>query len=711
MNVWNLCRAVTLSGIAALFCNCSMNGPTASTNIESKKIDAVYGVSISNIQYGSVTAIPNQAIAGADIKLVANPQPGYKLASLTFHQGGVGDLNGGNQTQVNQNSQNVYLFEMPPGGAWITAQFVPVAAGEYSISLQTGDHGQVIDNTTSGTAGTKVTLYYSFDAGYALKATYPQLTGATWVPGSVGYEFTIDGTQNVTVTSVFEKPSSASSLIASAESAMNSSEYDVAFSYYEAAYQVDNTNPEAIFYSTIGQLLSIGIDPRVRVLLRNPGMVSSSTPGTINDLLDLGTNSSTNWLEAYTDPATGAVYDLPRLGAPASGFPSAFINFTVYQNNVGKRKLFDSLLFWNMIANDLDGFNDFFDDSLSYVFGQQFETACSRASTLPASATVSLNPTLEADLGLSQIYGSGNITVGRAELDVLISFLRSIKAGFEWCDSYDLRMDLRPFLVEVGDTDTINDLLAKILTNGNATIPKIIANDESYADLSRILPFRNLFLRVRNSAMMSAAQADLQVAVNTLNQSFGTLYSRLDSDAQAKYQWLQGDNGFLAQLKSALDSGGNIYFPAIPQYKSLFDAMAYQSAWITPSTANLGVNLGNLFTPGFMTLDKLINTDASDHAPQFYGFSGGTSAGPGTTISSYSAIDQYDTYSMELGQNFKSVFVKMKGIDAANYQWVSDLFPDFFPQPGSIATNPDAGLLEGEAKAIVRQLYFYYQQF
>lgn len=682
-------RVAALLALVVSLASCK-NGLTS----EFETTDVIYDVSVSATEHGTITAIPDRAFAGAEIKFIVNPQTGYKLNSLKLHQGGVSNLDGSNQTDINQNSQYVYRADMPAGGVWITADFSPLATSEQSVSLVTGEHGQVLATPTYGKAGTTVRLFSFLDAGYAMKSGYPLLTGATWVSGKEGYEFVIDGGENVTVSSEFEKPTTADGLIEIAQKAMDAEEYDAAFGFYEAAYQVDKTNNEAIFYSTIGKLLSIGTDPRVRVLLRKPGMVSTSTPGTINDWLDFGTSKSTNWLTTYTDDS-GVVYKLPRLGAPAGNlFPGSFLNYDVYQKNTGKRKLFDILLFWDMIGNNPNGFNSFIDDSLEYVFGDEFEEASARAATLPSDAVVSLNEKFKENLDLSSIYGTDSTTVGRAELDVLFSFLRSMKAALEWGASYDWEMNLKIFLYEVGISDTVNDSLYKMSVK---TIEPLIKDDESNISLARILPLRSQFMKCRDSGMMSKAMLDLQTAADSLDGSFSTVYGRFSESAKAKCGWMLGDSGFIKEFKSALASGSDFYFPTIPQYKTLFDAMEGQSSWVTADNARTGVNLRKLFTYGYLSVDRLIATESSGKAPLFFGFSGGE----GNVVASESDIEQFDTFSMKFGQSFKDVFIKIKGIDASDYQWVSDVFPDIFPQSGDELDK---------AKTNVNILYDYYQR-
>ncbi|MDR0388262.1 MAG: hypothetical protein LBH57_09535 [Treponema sp.] len=668
---------------------------------ELEKIDVVYTVNIRASEHGSITAIPEQGIEGAEIKFSVNPEPGYKLKVFQVHNQSVSIAGGANQTNVNQNVQSIYYHAIPRGGIYVTAEFASLEGQERSVSLKSGEHGTLIAVPTSGPAGTKVRIYNHIDPGYSFKNGYPRLSGASWTNGKEGYEFTIGG-ENVELSAEFEKPDGVEAVLAGARNAIASEEYDTAFSFYEIAYQADKQNPEAVFYSTLGKLLSIGTNSKVRVLLRKTGMLTT-VPGIINDWLNFETGRSINWLTEYTDD-NGDTYKLPRLH-PVDGniFPSGFLNYDIYKDNIGRRMVFDVLLFWNMIGNNPAGFNDFLDDVLKYIFGNDFEEACSRAASWPgeaADAPVELLPAIKAKFNLDAVYGSGDTMVGKAELDVLVSFLRSLKAAAEWAASYDWEMDLTLLRMPIGKEDTFNLLLNRSLTSN---LRERIDKERKYTVLAKYLPLRNRLMKPRNNGMMDRAGSDFIEAVNLLNGSFDTFYGRFSPEAKTKYQWLAGSGGFISQLKTAADSGGNFYIPEIPRYKSLFSVMENREIWdVNSENSHHGVNMGKLFTPGYLAADKLVTVESGGKAPRFFGFKAGVT---GEGIFDAPDITRYDTFSMEFGRNFKDVFVKIKGKAAGEYHWVSDIFPDIFPQPDG-GNVPDQIM----AKENVTILYDYYQK-
>jgi hypothetical protein len=357
-----------------------------------------------------------------------------------------------------------------------------------------------------------------------------------------------------------------------------------------------------------------------------------------------------------------------------------------------------------MIGNNPAGFNDFLDDALKYVFGADFEEACSRVAAWPGNAAdtpVELLPAIKAKFNLDTIYGSGTTTmVGKAELDVLVSFLRFLKAAVEWGASYDWEMDLTLLRMPIGKEDTFNLLLNRSLTSN---LRERIDKERKYAILAKYLPLRSRLMKPRNSGMMINAKTDFTRAVNTLHGSFNAFYGRFDAGAKTKYQWLTGSEGFIQRLKDAMDSGGDFYIPEIPQYKSLFFVMENKPAWdIDAANSRHGVNLGKLFTPGYLAADKLIAVEPSGKAPRFFGFGSGVN---GEGIFDATDISGYDTFGMEFGGNFKDVFVKLKGKTGDQYRWVFDIFPDLFPQPEG-GDVPDQIM----TKENITLLYDYYQK-
>ncbi len=657
-----------------------------------EEIDAMYDAKVGTMSNGTIIAIPEKGMEGAEIQFIINPDPGYKLRAIQVHVLGITNIDGGNVTQVYQNSQRIYFVNMPKGGALISGEFVPVSSTERSVTMETGTHGQVIVSPSSGVAGTVVKVFSYIDSGYSFKSGYPRLAGASWTSGKEGYEFVI-GSQNVNLISEFEKPSGIGDIISNARRAMDNEEFDTAFSYYEVAYQIDKTNEEALFYSILGKLISIGNNAKVRSLLMRAGM--GNAPGTINSWLNLETADTTNWLKTYTDD-NNDTYTLPRLEPPGV-FPGGFLNYDIDRNNVNTRFGFDLRLLWNMIGNNPEGFNEYIETTLQEVFGGLFEEACARADLFPENQTITLNPVIAQKFRLDKLYGSGDITVGAEELDILIAFLRSLKAAVEWLYSYDWEMDLTVLRIEPGTGDTINMLLDHALVQN---LDERLRIAKEYSLLARILPLRSKFMKLRDGALMGKSKTDFLLAVNQLNNSIDVFYSRLSSEAKGKYAWLAGSGGFAKQLKSAVDSGGNFYIPEIPQYKSLLYVMEGETGWITPAEAWHGINLGKLFEPGYLTANKIIVTEPGGKAPLFFGFKGTTT---GTAIENFGEIATFDTFSLQLGQNFKNVFVKLKGKDVSGCRWVYEVFPDFFPQENDAVER-------AFAKTNVSTLFEHYQR-
>ena len=664
--------AIVLLATVALLASCEQ--PYFSVR---DRTEALYEVRVTPAANGRITAVPERAVEGTEVRFIVNPDPGYGLAALRFHAMGVSNIAGGNVTDVNQNQQWVYSFDLPRGGVWVTAEFSALPAGQHSVSLQAGERGQIIAATLNGSPhgppGTRVRIFNQAEAGFSFAPGYPRLEGdgAAWVPGREGFEFTI-GSGNVTVLAEFARPDNVEDVLVRARRAMAAEEFDVAFGYYEIAWQVDRTNPEAIFYSTLGRLLSIGTESRTRVWLRRLGI--GSAPGSINELLDLSATGG-SWFGEFPDD-DGVLHRLPSLNFPA-GFPhGGFINYDIVHVHGGTRYMWGILLFWNFIGNNPNGFNDFVDDGLRYVFGQRFEDAASRAAAFPSGTTVAIHPELVDRLSLDRLWGSDLVVAGRAELDVLFAFLRSLKAGFEWAASYNWEMDLTLLRIMVTNDFTFNLLFERVLVN----VDERLENDRNFSILPRFLPLRNpRFMRVRNPAMMASARANFAEATRMLDAAMDEFHARLAPDARNRLAWLAGGEGFASVLRASADSGGDFFIPEIPQYGTLFQAMEYREEWIPREESRLGINLGNFFTPGFLAVDRIVRTELGGRMPMFFGFRD-ASVGAGTPIADIGEIESFDTFSLEFAPSFREVFVRLQGKDTADYRWVSDFFPDVFPQ-------------------------------
>ncbi|MDR1398920.1 MAG: hypothetical protein LBJ41_03250 [Treponema sp.] len=131
----------------------------------------------TDISYGSISASPTSGTAGTTVTLSNTPGSGYFLGYYTVN----GSQITGNSFTLNRN-------------VTVSAVFIPLSV--YTVTVTTGiSHGSISASSTSGTAGTTVTLSNTPGSGYVLG--YYTVNG-TQISGN---SFTLNG--NVTVSAVF----------------------------------------------------------------------------------------------------------------------------------------------------------------------------------------------------------------------------------------------------------------------------------------------------------------------------------------------------------------------------------------------------------------------------------------------------------------------------------------------------------------------------
>jgi hypothetical protein len=645
-------------------------------NPDLNKQDTTYLVRVKSMENGTVTAIPDSGVVGTEIKVIVNPAPGYRLETDSLQT----IIIGSNRDTASTGTIKDFdmRFQMLAGGVVLSANFVPLTGNQRSVSLGETAHGYLIASPLFGPPATPVSITVMPDAGYALKDGSLKVNGAA-VTGPPPYAFTL-ADANVTVTAEFEKKDAAG-LVDAARKSMSAGQYELAFNYYEAAYQADMNNPEAIIYSALGKFTNILNVPQVRVLLKETGI--STVPSNIDKWLDFSTGGR-GWNRIYYDyyrypdteaRNTDAEIVLPMMGSP-QGFPMGFLNYPIYQTMNSMRygpdrEVFDVLLFWNIVGNHTQGLNDFLNDMLKYAFGAEFNEAAARIAKLDNSQTAPFNTTLRDAIKLDGVYADDAV-IGKAELEMVLGSMYAVKAALEWLTSYDWETELSIIKVVVNYGDKINNIITTML---DTAMKDRLDHSSDFSPLGKILPFRNHFLQVRDTSLMIKAKADLQKAADLLAPAYDRCYDRFIPAARTKYQWMQGAQGMFPLLKSAIDSGGNFYLPEVPKYKSFIYAMDGKPQWVIAAEAKHGVNLGKLFVPGGLSIDKLVVTEKAGKAPVFYGFKSGSGNGTAVTYEETN-IGQYETFSFALSPGFKEAFVKVNNVDTGGSNWLFELFPD-----------------------------------
>jgi hypothetical protein len=296
------------------------------------------------------------------------------------------------------------------------------------------------------------------------------------------------------------------------------------------------------------------------------------------------------------------------------------------------------LLFANLLDKNNNGLNNLLDQTLDAVFGANFEAAADRVAKLSYTQTVPLDAAIISEFGLADIF-EGDIVITKVEMDLLIASLRVIKAALEWIDAYDWNTDL-------------NFLKVNWVNGGDASYTNLLNNISTTT-----LPLKNNFLKDRNKGKMEASKQDF---IQAIDAAIGA-YDNIDKeklipqgvkDEITGRQWIKAG---LSALKNAINNSQTFWIP---------DSEPAGNGWnYSEATGFIGVNVGRLFTPGYLSLDKIIeNTNGT---PVFYGFP--QDGGDPVPVSAKGDIANYEV----LGFKFKTdplygssgVVVKVDGVD------------------------------------------------
>jgi hypothetical protein len=608
----------------------------------------------NNISNGTVRALPGGGIPGTEISLRVNPAYGYVLASRGLTIGAA--------------ATDTQTFNMPNAHVIVNAVFVTAPPGISAVHIEEPRNGYVSAVPQSGPPGTEVTLRIRPDPGYGLKAGSLKINGASietlpaYDPGKP-FSFILGG-QHIRVTSEFETKDDGD-LVSSGEQALAVRDFDGAAAYFEAAYAKNKDNPRAIFYSSLGKLSSIVVSTNVRNIMINR-VGHSIFPSNLNSLF------SYDWMALYLVNPGAAPEDEVMVHRPSIGQPGNFVIEPLYQKAMqGSSKstlmLYQVQCFAQLIYRNPNGWNDLIDDSLKYFWGNEFEAAASRAATLPYGQRIALSAEIIEALHLDGYMLPGE-TFGREELDALFGALRMVKGATEWLGAYDLETDASFFSFDY--TEDLGFYL-------NETVMKLNTRmaDQDINLLMKILPLKNFFLKDRKNGRMIGAKKDLIDGANALASAWD-YYHRPGSPVSPgllakidEYPWIGGG---INQFKTALNTGGTFYFPT--------EKPRAGDSWVTASSARYGLNMDRVFIPGLLELGKLLVTDRSKKAPQFYGFAS-PSAPNGVALTSREQFSQYTYYGLALNAAaLNSVFDK----GFTQYQervWLQDVFPFCAPFP------------------------------
>jgi hypothetical protein len=612
----------------------------------------VYTVAIGSVEHGQIRLSQWQAYEGEWIIVYMYPDEGYRLnpdPDPTLHNRDyrysyVDTTTGQRVVQTSQiRKVSSYQFPMPAGDVEVSVKFEEAPSGVFAVSVDSNiAHGEILTDPAGYSSGSEVILTVIPEPGYGLVNGSLVVSGLSPLNDAPPYKFTI--TRHVTVTAQFEQKDAAG-LKQNGWNALSAGEYDAAVVFYEAAYQKNSSDPETIIYSSLGKLAALLLDRDVRTILSS--LDFSVIPSTLKDWIcdkDWTGVEDDRWYETYRgtyfdEGGEAFVYydedaTLPKLGTNIQGFPGGFLNFKIVHKygylDPPSRIIWPNLLFWALITNNRDGFNNRLDDILKYVFGADFEEAASRVAKLKYDdPPVVLNERLKERFNLEEFYGPEETYIGKAEMDMIFSYLRAIKAAVEYLTAYDWEIQLRTWLLDEIEGDWgLEKILENMFRMGTVRDDRKDYWKDSIT-VSRILPLKNNFLKIRNrSSMVKARQEFTNAAVaaqTAIEYYFGSgnrLSDTAKSNLNTKFLWVRGA---LRQAKTALETNGIFYFPQkLPKTDS---EKIMATAWPDGSedvylgnskNRVYGISVSEFFTPGKFSLPNLFTTTAAGTIPVMY---------------------------------------------------------------------------------------------
>jgi hypothetical protein len=688
-----------------------------------ERVQLVYEAKVNPVENGTVRAMPDRGIAGTEITLAVNPRPGYRLkdSSLYAYDGGAAEKN----ILINAPPYRLSLAK----NIKIFAEFEPVPENHHTVTVDENIRGgtiipygkinegggtRIVAPNGPGSLNMIIFLMIYPDPGFALKEDSVKWDG---IPLSAPFEFMLPNNRNVVVTAEFEALDS-DAFVANGLRALHRDDYDSAVKAFDEAYGINPANKEAIFYSTLGRLASIAVDGNVRKLMTSLGM--ARYPVNLNNMFANGDA----W-DNYYDSGTGQTLQRPSWLADYAGgirlwnvshTPQGYYaiqnqefiwidSYSASNSAQPTMATFYLAMFFNLMGTNVNNWNDVVDNTLKYVFGDAFEAAASRAAELSYGDTITLNQRTIEKLYMEDYFTNGE-KVGRAELDMLFSFLRTIKAALEWAKAYDLYMDRSMFrftdniprdgslagLIDMinkeyvdpselkGDFDSSNAVINRVVSYVFRIMDeRFVANDIHATNITAMLPLRNRFLLERQGASetLNRSRTDLIRAIDALLAVYAYYYTGTPDLPQAiqdklpEYRWAKD---CFEKLKAALVTGDSFYFPE--NLPTTGDTWNYTAA---DSLAKYGVNMGRLFVPGQLSLDRLITVETGSKKPKFYGWNGDTSV-PGTYISKQGDLENFNQVGLQLNlSSLKQVFVKgieKGGTPLNDVEYVHTVFPD-----------------------------------
>jgi hypothetical protein len=174
-----------------------------------------YTASVGSLANGSIAVSPASGLAGTEITVTVNPEPGYRLKSGSLvYSGPAGE------TWIDETTLS---FLLPGADVTVTAEFEETPPGTYTVSVGSLANGSIAAVPASGPEGTEISLTVTANPGYRIKSgslAYSGPGGETPIDETT-FKFLLPGA-DVTVTAEFE-PIPIINYTASAGSLINGS--------------------------------------------------------------------------------------------------------------------------------------------------------------------------------------------------------------------------------------------------------------------------------------------------------------------------------------------------------------------------------------------------------------------------------------------------------------------------------------------------------
>ncbi|MDR0629926.1 MAG: hypothetical protein LBG24_09875 [Treponema sp.] len=522
---------------------------------------------------GTFSVSPQSGPADTVVTVTITSNPDFYLDEVWVDNGSKGKT-------------NPVTFTLIDHDVTVKAVFKDLPANNYKVILKQPEGG-TISFSISGAGGKEygpkdstVTLSNQADSGYVFKE-YTAMDADGGPITITGNTFTLPA-KHVTLSGVFEKlaDKSETELLTAGKNALKAGEISVAINAYEAAYAKNNDNAEALVYSTLGKLASIAWSKEAGDFFKNH-LGLTYYPNTLDALID-----PESWFTYYPD-GDGTV------GQPPLNTPEWVKDKTPYTKSLvssGSEQVASSatwsiLLMANLIDKNATGLNPALDAFIKGVFeNPNFTEAEKRTASLKAKDPVLLDGDIADRFGLSGFFGKDQVYVGWAELELLLSALKLVKATLLYVDSYNWTYDI----------NFVKDL------PWDETILEDEQIDAIAGKLNQILPFRTSFMTARSGSYIEDSR---KTYIEAIQGIIGV------------YDYYIGDtsklpNGFKNTLKEY-----ESYKDEVAKAKDAIDKK--ESYTVPKELGNITINFGKFFTPGQLALDQLIETDNSK-SPVFY---------------------------------------------------------------------------------------------